>query len=649
MSAPGCKVEPIDAVSTRSEGGAGILPAAAQAGSLCHPLAPAHTPSAQGRDSVPAGMAVCVPATSPVAVQGTPLLSVRDLCVTYHGHSGSVVAAQGFSADIRAGEAVAIVGESGSGKSTIALALLGLLPADSATVTGSVRLRGEELIGAPLRRLEDVRGRHMAMVFQDPLSSLNPYLSIGTQVAETCERHLGMRRRESHERTRHLLDELAVKDADQAFRRFPHQFSGGMRQRAMLASAFAADPGLLIADEPTTALDVITQARVLRMLRERLAARGMALLLITHNLGIVAGLCDRVIVMRQGKIVEQAPVRELYRSPQHEYTRRLLAAVPRLDAPSAAGSVPSMKTVPGSAVPGSTSPAPQATPTAGGDRPPSACRARGPCAHTPEAIAVREAVVEFRRPTGRWGGDRGAFRAVDSVSFEVGRGEVFGLVGQSGSGKSTLVRAIAGLQPLSAGEVRVDGLPVRAGDRAGLRQLWREMQMVFQDPQSSVNGRFTVERIVAEPLVCFGVISKSEARQRVRELLEQVRLDPALAARYPHELSGGQCQRVSIARALALAPEILLCDEPLSALDVSVQAEVLELLRDLRTRLGLTILFVSHDLAVVRHLADRVAVMHEGRLVEVKPADRLYREAEHPYTRALLEAVPIPDPDARRV
>ncbi|OPZ31592.1 MAG: Glutathione import ATP-binding protein GsiA [Lentisphaerae bacterium ADurb.BinA184] len=562
-------------------------------------------------------------ADAPAPSTAVPLLSIRDLAVTYHGHSGDVPAVQGFSAEVFPGDAVAIVGESGSGKSTVALAVLGLLGAGSATVTGSVRLRGEELIGAARRRLEDVRGRHIAMVFQDPLSSLNPYLTVGLQVAEACERHLGMTRRQSHQRARELLDELGVADAAHAFRRHPHQYSGGMRQRSLLASGFAADPALLIADEPTTALDVITQARVLGRLRERLTARGMALLLITHNLGIVAGLCDRVIVMRGGTIVEQAAVRELYRTPRHDYTRRLLAAVPRLDTPP----------------PDDGRPARDGTAAAPG---PGEAGTRATATATDAAIEVREAIVEFPRPDG------GRLRAVDGVSFSVRPGEVFGLVGQSGSGKSTLVRAVAGLQALTSGEVRIGGTPVTAGDRHALRPLWRRVQMVFQDPLSSLNARFTVARIVAEPLVNFGILPPREARRRVDGLLAAVSLDPALAARYPHELSGGQCQRVSLARALAVEPEILLCDEPLSALDVSVQAEILALLRELRTRLALTVLFVSHDLAVVRHLADRVAVMHEGRLVEVKAAASLYAEAEHPYTRALLAAVPIPDPAARR-
>jgi len=541
----------------------------------------------------------------------SPVVQIRNLSVTYSGLLHTVHAVKSFSADVYAGEALALVGESGSGKTTVAMALMGLLDANSATVSGSVELKGRELLTASPAEWQDVRGREIAMIFQDPMTSLNPYLSVGLQVAEPLVRHGLATTSAARDKATALLERMEVADAREAFKRHPHQYSGGMRQRAMIASSFAGEPTVLIADEPTTALDVITQARILRMMRRQLADRNMALVLITHDLGIVAGVCDRAIVMRDGEIVECADIRDLYRQPEHAYTKRLLAAVPRLDAESRG-------------------------------------RTSVPSAGKP-ILAIRNASVRFSRRTGFWRKDTSEVVAVNDVSLDVSQGEVLGLVGQSGSGKTTLVRAVAGLQRLSSGSIEVDGVGVSATDRCGLRSLRRRVQMIFQDPQSSLNGRFTAERIIAEPLINFGVLGKREALRKAHNLMELVQLDPAWGSRYPHEFSGGQCQRIGIARALAVEPEMLLCDEPVSALDVSIQADVLELLCRLRSELKLTILFISHDLAVVRHIADRVAVMHQGRIVELKPAARIYTGAEHDYTKSLLQAVPIPDPEVYRL
>lgn len=555
---------------------------------------------------------------------GGPLLAVEELCVTYHGLRGDVRAVIDLDFQIQPGEAVGLVGESGSGKSTVALALLGLLPESSATVKGRAYFRGKDLLCASSAYLRKVRGAGIGMIFQDPMTSLNPYLSVGRQVMETPVAH-GMSRKAAKDLAGRLLQVMQMPNPDAAFKRFPHQYSGGMRQRTMAASAFSGGPSLLIADEPTTALDVITQDRVLRLMVTELRKRSMSLLLITHDLGIVAGLCDRVVVMKDGRAVEAAGIRSLYSSPQHAYTQALLRAVPRLDCDqrpvSSAGD--GLAEGSGRISPGLTGVAGEIEP---GRR----------------AISVRHLTVEFRNGESR-------VTAVDDVSIDVIHGEVLGLVGQSGSGKSTLARAIAGLVRPVSGEVCVAGRRVDPSHRSELSRLRRYVQLVFQDPRASLNPRLTVERIVAEPLINLGIAGRREAVARARALMATVQLPPAWGERYPHELSGGQCQRVGIARALSVSPAILLCDEPVSALDVSIQAEILELLADLRRRLSLTMLFISHDLAVVRSVADRVAVMHEGRIVELKPADQLYRSAEHEYTRALLSAVPIPDPTLYRL
>ncbi|MDT8389419.1 MAG: ABC transporter ATP-binding protein [Lentisphaeria bacterium] len=554
---------------------------------------------------------------TPSNTHSEDLLVVQDLRVTYRGLRGSVLAVDGLSLSIAAGEAVGLVGESGSGKSTAGLAVMGLLPSRNAVVTGSVRFRGEELLTVSPEKMRGLRGDSIGMVFQDPMTSLNPYLTVGAQVMETPVAH-GMSKSAARSLALNLMETMNIPAAQDAFHRFPHHYSGGMRQRAMTASAFSGDPALLIADEPTTALDVITQDKVLRLMKEELKRRGMALLLITHDLGIVAGLCDRVVVMKDGRGVETAPVERLFTRPVHDYTKRLLAAVPRVDTP-----MPAATDQPGAV---------------GG----------GPAAGHGEKPTARP-VVEIKNLTVEFTSGKNVVRAVDDVSLSIFPGEILGLVGESGSGKSTLARAVAGLITPVRGTVEVLGRPVRPRDRRALKEARRHAQLVFQDPRGSLNGRLPVEAIISEPLRNFGLARGKQLLERTRELLDIVRLPGDWATRYPHELSGGQCQRVGIARALAVNPDVLLCDEPVSALDVSIQADVLDLLKDLQERLALTIVFISHDLAVVRQFADRVAVMCEGHIVELKPAAALYATAEHPYTRDLLAAVPIPDPTKYRL
>jgi peptide/nickel transport system ATP-binding protein len=539
-----------------------------------------------------------------------PLLEIKDLRVTYRGLLSDVDAVRGVSLQLNPGEALAIVGESGSGKTTVAMALLGLLNNKQAQVSGQVIFQGRNILQNSRGQWQDLRGNKIAMIFQDPMTSLNPYLSVGLQVAEPLLRHSGMSTEDARVRAVDLLTEMEVPEPEASFKRYPHQYSGGMRQRAMIASASSAHPVILVADEPTTALDVITQARVLKLMKNYLQHRNMALILITHDLGIVAGICHRVIVMKAGEVVETGTAGQIYHRPQQPYTKALLAAVPRVDS--------------------------------------DAADAFGRSGATPKdpktLIKVNKLSVHFSRSTGTFRKQHLTTKAVDGVDLDVHRGEVFGLVGQSGSGKSTLIRAIAGLQPATSGEIFVQGRMVDPRKKRDLRALRRRVQMIFQDPLASLNGRFTAERIIAEPLINFGIMNRRNALKRARELMELVNLDPNTATCFPHAFSGGQCQRIGIARAIAIEPEILLCDEPVSALDVSIQAEVLGLLMDLRQKLDLTLLFISHDLAVVRHLADRVAVMHQGQIVELKSADDIYTKAEHAYTKSLLAAVPIPDP-----
>ncbi len=539
-----------------------------------------------------------------------PLLAVRDLSVAFATEDGDdVPAVDGVSLDLQPGELLALVGESGCGKSVTALSVIGLIGAESARVSGSVRYRGAELVGAAEPELRRVRGAGIAMVFQDPLSSLNPVRRIADQIAEQILAHEAVTRSQARERAIDLLGRVGIPRPRERGDGYPHELSGGMRQRAMIAMALSCEPRVLIADEPTTALDVTVQAQILDLIHELREETGAAVLLITHDFGVVAEMADRVAVMDAGRIVEQGGVEELFERPVHPRTRALLEAMPRLDAPLA--------------------------------------RTRTPVAGGP-VLELEGLEVSFpvRRRLGRGGGPT-RLSAVDGVSLTIAAGETLGLVGESGCGKTTLARAAVRLIEPTAGAIRFAGRDIGDAGRRQLAPLRRDLQIVFQDPYGSLNPRKRIGDVVGQPLRIHGA-SKAAAAERVAELLDRVGLVAAHADRWPHELSGGQRQRVGIARALATNPRLVVLDEPVSSLDVSVQAQVLELLDGLQRDLGLAYLFVAHDLSVVRQVSDRVAVMYLGKLVEIAPVEQLYDRPVHPYTAALLDAVPVPDPRRRR-
>ncbi len=569
------------------------------------------------------------------------LVEVTDLTVGF----GELRAVDGLFFRLERGAALALVGESGSGKSTVASALLGLHRGTGAYVGGSVEVAGIDVQRASDDELRRLRGARAAMVFQDPLSSLDPYYAIGDQIAEVYRVHTRASRRAARARAVEVLDRVGIPDAGRRSRARPHEFSGGMRQRALIAMALACEPDLLIADEPTTALDVTVQAQILDLLHTLREETGMGLLLVTHDVGVAAGSVDEILVMRHGRVVEHGPVATVLGSPAQPYTRELLNAVPRVDGPD----IPRPRVEgPPAAVGGTAS----VTPSAGsasvtasgasaGTRPGTASGASsgtrpgtvsgmavGPAVDEAPTAVVLEA-VGLRREFGR--GKR-AFAAVDDVSLTVRRGETLGVVGESGSGKTTLGRMLVGLLEPTAGRISPGG---------GVRP---DVQMVFQDPVSSLNPRRSVGESIADPLRARGERDEGGIRERVRELLERVGLEGAHYDRYPHEFSGGQRQRVGIARALAADPRVIVCDEPVSALDVTTQAQVVALLGELRRELGLALVFVAHDLAVVRQVSDRVAVMRGGRIVEYGPVDEVYESPRDPYTRQLLAAVPALDP-----
>ncbi|MER6445524.1 ABC transporter ATP-binding protein [Streptomyces venezuelae] len=539
------------------------------------------------------------------------LVEVTGLVVDFPvGGSGERVrAVDGVSFTLEAGRALGIVGESGSGKSTVAAALLGLHRGTGARLGGTVRVGGTDVATASPAELRRLRGGTAAMVFQDPLSSLDPYQAIGDQIAEVHRIHADVSRRAARARAVEVLDRVGIPDAARRSRARPHEFSGGMRQRALIAMALACEPRLLIADEPTTALDVTVQAQILDLLHGLREERGLGLLLVTHDVGVAAESVDEVLVMRGGSAVERGPVASVLAAPAEPYTRALLAAVPRLDAPRhSRGSAPD--------------PAPR-TPAGLGE---------SPAGQEPADVPVVEA-ISLRREFGR---GRRKVAAVAGVSLAVHAGETLGIVGESGSGKSTLGRMLVGLLEPGSGQVRRDGVPV-TGIASGV-------QMVFQDPVASLNPRRSIGESIADPLRAAGERDEAAVRARVQELLLRVGLEAGHHDRYPHEFSGGQRQRVGIARALAPRPRLIVCDEPVSALDVTTQAQVTALLAELQRELGIALVFIAHDLAVVRQVSDRVAVMRAGEIVEEGPVDEVYDRPAHPYTRQLLAAVPALDP-----
>ncbi|MET9484845.1 ABC transporter ATP-binding protein [Streptomyces sp. NPDC006638] len=582
-----------------------------------------------------------------------PLVVVEGLTVDFATGEESVRAVDGLSFTLDAGRAIGLVGESGSGKSTVAAALLGLHRGTGAEVGGTVLVNGTDVGTASDRELRALRGAVAAMVFQDPLSSLDPYYAVGDQIAEVYRVHTDASRKAARARAVEVLDRVGIPDAARRSRSRPHEFSGGMRQRALIAMALACEPRLLIADEPTTALDVTVQAQILDLLHDLRRETGMGLLLVTHDVGVAAESVDEVLVMRHGRQVETGTVDEVLTTPREPYTRALLAAVPRVDGPKPARpaleDTPSPEAVARTSGPHPARPALEDTVApgvaAGTSRPHQARPAiedgtahpRG--AHRDDAVLLE--AVDLRREFKR---GRTTIAAVDGVSLTVHPGETLGIVGESGSGKTTLGRMLVRLLDPTAGQLRYRGTDIGTLSEKELRPYRRELQMVFQDPVSSLNPRRSIGESVADPLRAAGVLDQAKTVARVRELLERVGLDPDRYDRYPHEFSGGQRQRVGIARALAAEPRLIVCDEPVSALDVTTQAQVTALLAELQRELGLALVFIAHDLAVVRHVSDRVAVMRAGRIVEQGTVDEVYGAPSDPYTRQLLAAVPALDP-----
>ena len=616
-----------------------------------------------------------------------PVLAVRGLTVTFRGSGGDVRAVRGIDYDLRPGEVLGIVGESGSGKSASATAVTGLLPGH-AVIEGSIKLEGEELIGLDDARLAKIRGKRIAMVFQDPLSALTPVYTVGDQLAEAVRVHNDVSGQAAQTRAVELLDLVGIPNAADRASAFPHEFSGGMRQRVMIAMAIANDPDVIIADEPTTALDVTIQAQVLEVLRKAREVTGAAIIMITHDLSVIAGFADRVAVMYAGRIVETGTVDELFYSPRMPYTMGLLGAIPRADESGdrplvpIEGNPPSLAELPPGCPFAARCPlvfdtcreVEPALIAVGSPEHRSACHlaekieAGGwgptdvyPLPDLPEPAAARipreerEVVLSAEdlvrhHPLMKGAVVKrqvGAVRAVDGISFDVRDGEVLGLVGESGCGKTTTLLEVLELAAPQDGRIVVLGRDVASLSAADRRTMRRNINIVFQDPLASLDPRMPVSDILAEPLRTHGM-GGEKARARVRELLRLVGLSPEHAGRYPQQFSGGQRQRIGIARALALEPSLLVLDEPVSALDVSIQAGVINLLEELRARLGLSYLFVAHDLAVVRHIADRIAVMYLGKIVEIGDVTRVYESASHPYTQALLSAIPLPDPHKER-
>jgi peptide/nickel transport system ATP-binding protein len=610
-------------------------------------------------------------------VTGEPLLRVSGLEIRFLTGGAWHTVVDDVSFDVAAGETLGLVGESGCGKTVSSLAVMGLIPSANGRITGgSVRFQGSDLLRMDAEELRQVRGDRIAMVFQEPMTSLNPAFTVGQQISMAVRAHRRVSKADARARAVEVLDRVGIPDAGRRLDDYPHTFSGGMRQRAMIAMALSCEPSLLIADEPTTALDVTVQAQILELLRSLKDETGMGMLFVTHDLGVVADICDRVAVMYAGQMVEQAPTEQLFGRPRQPYTEGLLASMPQWSVPGQRLAV----------IPGK-------VPAAG--RMPTGCRFRSRCSYAdtsceepvalvtigdasvvrctryetltlrgaPDQLAElaasapvpREPLLlvkglrkEFPIASGVLRRVRGHVRAVDGIDVNVGAGETVGLVGESGSGKSTVARLVLRLIEPSGGTVVVDGHDLAALRGRALRQARAEMQMVFQDPYSSLDPRSSIGRSVGEPLEIHLGAHGSRRDQRVAELLELVGIDPRLVGRLPHEFSGGQRQRIAVARALALEPKLLVCDEPVSALDVSTQSQVINLLGDLQERLGLAYLFIAHDLSVVRHLSHRIAVMYLGRIVETGPTEDVYQRPTHPYTEALLSAIPIAEPVRQR-
>ncbi|MGK9169791.1 ABC transporter ATP-binding protein [Inquilinus limosus] len=547
----------------------------------------------------------------------TPLLGVRNLSTQVATPAGPKLVVEDLSFDLFPGETLCIAGESGSGKSMTALSIMGLLPQPMARVAGGqVLLEGRDLLKLSERQMRRVRGGEIAMIFQEPMTSLNPVMSVGRQIGEAIRAHRKADAAEARRAALEALQAVRISEPERRLRQYPHELSGGMRQRVMIAMALACRPKLLIADEPTTALDVTIQAQILELMRDLQRRFGTALILITHDMGVVAEMADRVVVMNQGRVVESGPVVPLFEAPQHDYTKRLLAAVPKLGQ------------------------------MAGRDAPLRVAAPALPAANAP-VVEVKDLTVRFDIAGGLLQRTIRRVHAVESLSFVLNPGETLALVGESGCGKSTTGKALMGLVPWR-GSIRIAGVEAAGLGPTALKPLRRNIQMVFQDPYASLDPRMTAGELVAEPLVIHGLAKGSELTDRVEWLFRRVGLAPELRHRHPHEFSGGQRQRICIARALSLSPKAIIADESVSALDVSVQAQVLDLLHELQADLGLAYLFISHDMAVVEQISHRVAVMYLGQIVETGTRRQIFEDPRHPYTKKLLQAVPIADPRRRR-
>ena len=547
-----------------------------------------------------------------------PVLSVRDLSVDARTPTGLKRILNAVSFDLKAGETLCLAGESGSGKSVTSLAVMGLLPKASLRVTsGSIRLGETDLARTSERTMRGIRGGQIAMIFQEPMTSLNPVMTVGAQLTEAIRAHRSSLTERPEAVARQMLDAVHMTDPARRLTQYPHELSGGMRQRVMIAMALSCRPKVLIADEPTTALDVTVQAQILRLMRELRQEFQTSILMITHDMGVVAEMADRVAIMQSGNIVEQGPVIDIFARPTHPYTQQLLAAVPRLGALSGTDAPPRVSAASPAAAAGNTAPLP--------------------------VLEVADLSVTYGRKTG-WL-QRGAQPepTVKGVGFTLKAGETLGLVGESGSGKSTTGKAVLGLIPFE-GSVRIAGQEVFPASSAIMRPIRRAAQMIFQDPYASLDPRMSIGAAIAEPLVIHDIATKADRRERVAELLRCVGLSPDAAERYPHEFSGGQRQRICIARALALEPKLIVADESVAALDVSVRARVLDLMLELQERMGLAYLFISHDMAVIEKMSHNVAVMRGGRIVEIGTRRAVFETPQDDYTRALMAAVPVPDP-----
>jgi oligopeptide/dipeptide ABC transporter, ATP-binding protein, C-terminal domain/oligopeptide/dipeptide ABC transporter, ATP-binding protein, C-terminal domain len=614
----------------------------------------------------------------------TPLLQIKDLHTDIEIRSGVVRALSGVDLHVNPGETLGIVGESGSGKTMTALSLMGLLPQGGKVSSGSIILNGQDLTQLPLKDKRKLRGTKVGMIFQDPLTSLNPTMKIGLQVCEPLRVHEKLSKKEALARAVEILKRVGMPRPEVVINNYPHQLSGGMRQRVMIAMALVCKPRILIADEPTTALDVTTQMQILDLIDELRDEYQMGVILITHDLGVVAGHTDRVAVMYAGRIVETAPTKTLFTEPKHRYTSSLMAALPERALAagtklfSIPGAPPSLTNLPvgcrfAARCLWATDKCRASYPELGGDdthtfscfhpvqegdESPAVLQAKLDSGKAEDAVDsapqishevllnVKEASREYESAgSGFFKRDKGVVSAVDRVSISVKKGETYGLVGESGCGKSTMGRLIAGLEPPSGGAIELDGRDLATLKGRDAVRIHRDVQMMFQDSYAAMDPRMRIDQILAEPMSIQKTGNARQIAERIMEILEQVGLTEEILDRYPHEFSGGQLQRIGFARSLTLAPDLIVADEPVSALDVSVQAQVLNLMKDLQQELGLSYLFISHDLAVVQYMADRIGVMYLGRIVEEGPAREVVKNPKHPYTKALIDSIPVPDPE----